>query len=108
MDPSMLMEPHTPKMLTDLLSVERIITEDDVPEGGDMSRVPMCCENKMVGDDPDMFSSLLHLADHCLYAIVRWARNLPYFVNVPVSMWCLVMGGGGGGVYEVELQLAGE
>ena len=79
------MEPHTPKMLTDLLSVERIMTEDDIPEGGDMSKVPVCCEDKLVGDDPNMFSSLLHLADHCLYAVVRWARSLPYFVNVPVS-----------------------
>ena len=44
-----------------------------------------CCAGKLQDGDQDMFGSLLHIADHCLYRIVRWARNLPDFANVSVS-----------------------
>ena len=45
-----------------------------------------CCFGKLRSGDEDLFGSLLHLADHCLYRIVRWARNLPDFANVSVSI----------------------
>ena len=84
------LQPHTPQTLDDLLAVEALMMDDDVAGMGGSLTVdgtPSCCEGKLVDDDPDMFGSLLHLADHCLYKIVRWARNLPYFVNVPVSIY---------------------
>ena len=45
-----------------------------------------CCEGKLSEGDTNVFASLLHVADHCLYKIVRWARNLPHFGNVSVSL----------------------
>ncbi len=45
-----------------------------------------CCEGKLREGDTDLFASVLHIADHCLYKIVRWARNLPDFANVTVSI----------------------
>ena len=45
-----------------------------------------CCEGKLSEGDTNVFASLLHVADHCLYKIVRWARNLPHFGNVSVSV----------------------
>ncbi len=43
-----------------------------------------CCEGKLREGDTDLFASLLHIADHCLYKIVKWARNLRDFSNISV------------------------
>lgn len=48
------------------------------------TEMPACCEGKMCDGDTELFASLLHFADHCLYRIVRWARNLPDFATVAV------------------------
>ena len=71
--------PHTPQILDDLMAVESLLAEDDEEQA--------CCEGKFAEDDPNLFASLLHLADHCLYKIVRWARNLPDFPSVSVSCY---------------------
>ena len=71
-----LLQPHTPSILEDMKAVESVMTEDD----GDQE----CCRGKFQGDDENLFVSLLHFADHCLYRIVRWARNLPDFGSVSV------------------------
>ena len=77
LDVSMGTAPHTPQMLEDLITVEALMADDDEEQN--------CCVGKLRTGDEDLFGSLLHLADHCLYRIVRWARNLPDFANVSVS-----------------------
>lgn len=63
--------------LADLLVAESLMQEDEV--------LPRCCESRLTDSDPDPFGSILHLTDHCLYRIVRWARNRPDFANVSVK-----------------------
>ena len=69
--------PHTPQTLEDLLTLESLMMEDEGEQA--------CCEGKLREGDQDLFGSLLHIADHCLYKIVRWARNLPDFAAISVS-----------------------
>ncbi len=60
------------------MAMDSLMYEEDVD-------MPACCEGKMCDGDAEPFASLLHFADHCLYRIVRWARNLPDFSSVSVS-----------------------
>lgn len=64
--------------LADLLIAETLMAEEET--------LPRCCESRLTDDDPDPFGSLLHLTDHCLYRIVRWARNRPDFANISVNL----------------------
>ena len=65
--------------LSDLLTAEILMEEEE--------SLPRCCENRLSPTDRDPFSSVLHLTDHCLYRIVRWARNRPDFANVSVRVF---------------------
>ena len=69
--------PRTPQLLDDLTAIESLMSEEDSSQ--------QCCVGKLAAGDTDIFGSLLHFADHCLYKIVRWARNLPDFSGVSVS-----------------------
>ena len=71
-----MVTPQTPAVLDDLMAVESLMNDDEDEQ--------LCCEGRLLDGDPDPFGSLLHFADHCLYKIVRWARNLPDFANVTV------------------------
>ena len=71
-------QPQTPQVLDDLVTLESLMNEDD----GEQE----CCKGKLRAGDTDLFGSLLHIADHCLYRIVRWARNLPQFADISVSI----------------------
>ena len=62
--------------MSDLLAAESLMDEEDT-----MSR---CCEGRLSSNDLDPFASLLHIVDHCLYRIVRWARNRPDFASISV------------------------
>ena len=55
---------------------------DDEGGGGE----PGCCEGRLGEGDGDMFGSLLHITDHCLYKLVRWARGRPDFANIQVHV----------------------
>ena len=66
------------KVLEDLLAVEVLMADDEEEQS--------CCNGKLTADDADIFTSLLHFADHSLYKIVRWARNLPDFAKISVSV----------------------
>ncbi len=63
--------------LEDLITLESLLMEDEGEQ--------QCCDGKLRDGDSDLFGSLLHVADHCLYKIVRWARNLPDFAAISVS-----------------------
>ena len=65
-----------PKILEKLVSIESVMKEE--------SDDSQCCLNKLTDADDDKFDSLLHLADHCLYKIVRWARSHPDFAHITV------------------------
>ena len=65
--------------MSDLLAAESLMDEDD-------TTVSRCCEGRLTADDADPFASVLHLTDHCLYRIVRWARNRPDFANISVRL----------------------
>jgi hypothetical protein len=71
-------QPRTPQLLDDLTAIETVMLEDEQQQAD-------CCVDKLTPGDTDTFASLLHFADHCLYKIVRWARNLPDFSGVSVS-----------------------
>ena len=71
------LQPQTPQLLEDLMAVESLMHDNEEEEE--------CCEGKLSESDTNLFASLLHIADHCLYKIVRWARNLPHFGNISVS-----------------------
>ena len=67
------------------MAVESLMSEDDADQD--------CCRGKFVDGDETLFLSLLHFADHCLYKIVRWARNLLKVSNQAVlwrvfQTWC--------------------
>jgi len=68
--------------MSDLLAAETLMDEEEA--------TARCCEGRLTADDADPFSSLLHLTDHCLYRIVRWARNRPDFANISVCISLLV------------------
>ena len=70
------LQPHTPSVLEDMKAVESVMNEDELEQD--------CCRGKFQEGDDNLFVSLLHFADHCLYKIVRWARNLPDFASVSV------------------------
>lgn len=74
-------QPVTPQLLEDLSAVESLMMEEEEEHA--------CCAGKLQPGDTHLFSSLLHIADHCLYKIVRWARNLPDFANVSVGILAL-------------------
>jgi len=65
--------------MSDLLAAEALMEEEDNVV------TSRCCEGRLSVDDADPFASLLHLTDHCLYRIVRWARNRPDFANISVG-----------------------
>ena len=69
--------PRTPQLLEDLMAIESLMNEEEGQQD--------CCRDKLTPNDSQLFLSLLHFADHCLYKIVRWARNLPDFSGVSVS-----------------------
>ncbi|ESO11590.1 hypothetical protein HELRODRAFT_71280 [Helobdella robusta] len=50
-----------------------------------------CCESRLSHEDSDKFDSLLHLADHCLYKIVKWARVLPEFISITTDDQILLL-----------------
>ncbi len=66
------------QILEDLIAMESLMTEEEGEK--------KCCEGLLREGDPKMFESLLHVSDHCLHKIVRWARNLPDFSSVSVSV----------------------
>ena len=72
----MPLQPHTPGILEDMKAIESVMSEDETEQE--------CCRGKFQEGDDNLFVSLLHFADHCLYKIVRWARNLPDFASVSV------------------------
>ena len=73
------LKPLVPHILTDIMSLESLLCDDDIPQeiGGD--RLDM--------SDPSVFLTFLQLAELKLYKIVRWARNLPYFANISVRIY---------------------
>jgi nuclear receptor subfamily 5 group A protein 3 len=69
--------------LTELLMAEQLMEEEET--------APRCCDGRLTDDDADPFASLLHLTDHCLYRIVRWARNRPDFANISTDDQILLL-----------------
>ncbi|WAR31146.1 ERR3-like protein, partial [Mya arenaria] len=68
-----------PGVLTDIMSLESILNEDDIPANISVDDFSL--------SNPSVFMTLLQLCELKLYKIVRWARNLPYFANVS-NCWC--------------------
>lgn len=71
-----------PQALEDLLAIESLMedNEDDAE-----------IESRMQYSDQDPFVSLFHMIDHCLYKIVRWARNRPDFANITTDDQILLL-----------------
>lgn len=71
-------KPFVPQVLTEIMNLESILCEDEVAE------IP---NDKSSGDsDQNFFVVLLQLAELRLYKLVRWARNLPQFSAISVSI----------------------
>ncbi|XP_076454503.1 steroidogenic factor 1-like [Babylonia areolata] len=61
--------PPVPELLTDIMNLEALLVDDDVPmEGGEG-----------VPDEQVFYNYLMQLTEIRLYKLVRWARNLPQF-----------------------------
>lgn len=77
------MKPFVPQILTDIMNLESLLCEDDIPPeiGGDRFNM----------NDPSVFLTFLQLAELKLYKIVRWARNLPYFANISTDDQILLL-----------------
>ncbi|XP_076436282.1 steroidogenic factor 1-like isoform X2 [Babylonia areolata] len=62
---------RVPELLTDIMNLEALLTDDDIPQEG------------AEGDDPTeeqaLYNHLMQLTELRLYKLVRWARNLPQF-----------------------------
>lgn len=63
------------QVLEDLLAAECLVEDEENAE----------IENQVSLSSSDPFESLFRLIDHCLYKIVRWARNQRDFANIMVS-----------------------
>lgn len=72
---------RVPSILQDLLAIESVMYDLESEEQNCSDAI---CS--VLGCSMELnFDSLLHLADHCLYRIVRWARSNPDFVYIPAS-----------------------
>ncbi|XP_059151797.1 steroidogenic factor 1-like [Physella acuta] len=62
--------PHIPELLRDMMNLEPLLTDDDLPP-----------ESLMETPFPEqaLYSYMMQLAELRLYKLVRWARNLPQF-----------------------------
>ncbi|XP_052790041.1 nuclear hormone receptor FTZ-F1 beta-like [Mya arenaria] len=72
-----------PGVLTDIMSLESILNEDDIPANISVDDFSL--------SNPSVFMTLLQLCELKLYKIVRWARNLPYFANVSTDDQILLL-----------------
>lgn len=69
--------PFVPQILTDIMNLESLLSDDDIPANISVDDFSL--------SNPNVFMTLLQLCELKLYKIVRWARNLPYFANISVS-----------------------
>lgn len=76
-------KPFVPQILTDIMNLESLLCDDEIPQelGGDRFNM----------SDPSVFLTFLQLAELKLYKIVRWARNLPYFANISTDDQILLL-----------------
>lgn len=71
--------PFVPQILTDIMNLESLMCDDDIPANISVDDFSL--------SNPNVFMTLLQLCELKLYKIVRWARNLPYFANISVSVF---------------------
>ncbi|KAL4219474.1 c4 zinc finger protein [Mactra antiquata] len=76
-------KPFVPQILTDIMNLESLLCDDDIPTS--MSAEDFTMSN------PNVFLTLLQLCELKLYKIVRWARNLPYFANISTDDQILLL-----------------
>ncbi|XP_067943901.1 uncharacterized protein [Watersipora subatra] len=77
-------KPAIPELLRQILALENYYEE--------VSTTPQaCCKNRMNEGDTDKFNSMLHITEHRLYQIVKWARHLPNFLNVHTTDQVLLL-----------------
>lgn len=78
---------RVPSILQDLLAIESVMYDLESEEQNCSDAI---CS--VLGCSMELnFDSLLHLADHCLYRIVRWARSNPDFVYIPTDDQILLL-----------------
>lgn len=65
--------------------LQQVLALESFYEESSDSPMP-CCVDKLTACDKHKFSSMLHITEHRLYQIVRWARHLPNFLSVKVSV----------------------
>lgn len=76
-------KPFVPQILTDIMNLESLLCDDDIPQEIGADKLNM--------SDPSVFLTFLQLAELKLYKIVRWARNLPYFANISTDDQILLL-----------------
>ncbi|KAF6023429.1 Hr39 [Bugula neritina] len=83
-DKAMSAEITPPQLLQELVALEKYYEE--------CSTTPQpCCANRMTEKDQHKFNSLLHLTEHRLHQVVRWARRLPHFANFDINDQVLLL-----------------
>ena len=72
-----LLQAETARLLTEVMNLEPQMSED-----GDMEP---CCEPLLTESDHDPAAAILHLAEHRLYRLIHWARQLPNFSAIETN-----------------------
>ncbi|KAK3087017.1 hypothetical protein FSP39_000379 [Pinctada imbricata] len=75
--------PVVPEVLTEIMNLESLLCDED-----NANEFPT---EKLSDMDPNMFGSLLQLAEIKLYKLVRWARNLPQFSAIATDDQILLL-----------------
>jgi nuclear receptor subfamily 5 group A protein 3 len=70
--------PVVPPVLTEIMNMESLLSEDD-----NSADYPA---EKFSDGDQNFFLTFLQIAEVRLYKLVRWARNLPQFSAISVSI----------------------
>ncbi|KAF6039960.1 Hr39 [Bugula neritina] len=79
-----LPQPVVPQIIQQILDLEDLYEES-------RSEPMQCCVDKLTACDQHKFSSMLHLTEHRLHQVVRWARHLPNFMDIDVEDQILLL-----------------
>ena len=69
--------PQIPELLRDIMNLEPLLSDDDIP-------ADFIMDGPFV--EQALYSYMMQLAELRLYKLVRWARNLPQFGAISVSL----------------------
>ncbi|XP_067948394.1 nuclear hormone receptor FTZ-F1 beta-like isoform X2 [Watersipora subatra] len=82
--PASYPSPIIPEIMQEVYALEELYEEPS-------SNPHPCCLDKLTPYDQDKFNSMLHLTEHRLHQIVKWARQLPNFLDINLEDQVLLL-----------------